>query len=301
MKRDARERRLEGRGSQVMRASLTIGGLEVAVTTPAGSLENAVAERYAPFLGAVNTPVCSLALEPCRADVDQVAPPASLVERVGKTTFRLIRPGLFGLLDLAGAGAVDVAADPCALDGVLRVLFGLLTYRHGGVMLRATTISRNGETHVFIGRPAAMLPDARRIGYDEMLTDGAVLLVPERGGWTVAAAPFWPGNSLVSTREPKLTRLWWLSPAERRLPETADLEADCLAIAEHMYLPTADGAVRRSALDVIRSLVHDVPISQLNFSKEPHAWFGRAAACAPHPGPAPFNEQNAKDSSQERL
>ena len=254
-----------------MRASLTIGGIEVALSTPAGALEALVAERYAPFLGAVEAPVCSLTLEPSSGVERPLTPDETIVERVGETTFRVGHPGLFGWFDLAGVGSVHVAADSYALDNCLRLLFGLLATRHDALMLHATSVMSNNGAHVFTG-PAGTSALTRLAGDRPVLTDGLVLVRREVVGWLAASTPFWaayqkPGPPLEST----LSHLWSLS-VEGNMTETDESGAARQAVAAYTFLPTADPDFQSAATRLAAHLAGDVPFSVLRFTGGPEAW-----------------------------
>ncbi|MCA1845732.1 MAG: hypothetical protein LC792_21560 [Actinobacteria bacterium] len=256
-----------------MRASLTIGGIEVALSASAGSLETAVAERYAPFLGAVETPVCSLTLEPSQAVEGPAAPAVSLVERVGETTFRVVHPGLFGWFDLAGAGNVHVGANPYALDNALRLLFGLLAPRHDALMLHATSVITNGGTHVFTGPAAGTSALTRLAGDRPVLTDGLVLVQRKPDGWLAASTPFWAAYDQPGpARDAKLSRLWSLLPAGAEVDGDAAVGAAQLAVMQHLYLPTAEPEIHGVALALATDLAETVPFSGLCFAGGPAAW-----------------------------
>jgi hypothetical protein len=263
-----------------MRASLTIGGIEVALSTSAGPIEAAVAERYAPFLGAVDAPVCSLTLEPAQGVESPPAPAATLVERVGETTFRVVHPGLFGWFDLAGGGSVHVSPNPYALDNALRLLFGLLAPRHDALMLHASSVISTSGTHVFTG-PAGKSALTRLAGDRPVLTDGLVLVRREPDGWLAASTPFWAAYDQPGPpRESKLSRLWSLLPPGTEVDGHAAFEVAHLAVMQHVYLPTAEPEVHHAALDLAADLAEAVPFSGLCFAGGATVWAEVDAAVA---------------------
>lgn len=255
-----------------MRASLTIGGIEVALSTSAGALEAAVAERYAPFLGAVEAPICSLTLEPSPGVERPSTPDDTIVERMGETTFRVVHPGLCGRFDLVGVGSVQVAANPYALDNCLQILFGLLAPRHDALMLYATSVISNDRAHVFIG-PAGTSTLTRLAGDRPVLTDGLVLVRRERDGWLAASTPFWAAYDKPGPpRESTLGRLWSLRCAAADVAGAPGLEDARLAVVEHTFLPTAEAETRRFALALATQFAADVPFSDLLLARDHSVW-----------------------------
>ena len=265
-----------------MRASLTIGGIEVALATAAGSsLEKVVARRYAPFLGAVEAPVCSLLLEANRRDEGVAEPAATLVERVDDTSFRVVHPGLFGVFDLKGTGVVDVGPDAYSLDSALRLLFGLLAPRHDALLLHATSVIGEDGIHVFMGgSERAVL--TRLAGSRPVLTDGLVMVRRDgRDGWLAASTPFWASYEQPGPpREGRLSRLWSLVASS--LPPAVDVEIAQATLAEHIFLPTSDLRLRDRTALLIEDVAADVPLSALRFSPGPAVW-AEVDASAPLP------------------
>lgn len=254
-----------------MRASLTVGGIEVALVISPGPLEKAVAQRYAPFLGAIEAPVCALTLEATPRDKGLLQPPTALVERVGETTFRVVRPGLPGLFDLAGAGRIDVSDHPCALDNALRLLFGLLAPRHDALMLHATSVMSNSGAHLFTGPQASIL--ANLASDRPLLTHGLVLVRREWNGWLAASTPFWANYEQPGPpRESRLNRLWSWFPLEADVIDGPDAEVSRLAVLQHLFLPTGDPEIHRIALALASDLAEAVPFSGLSFARGPVLW-----------------------------
>lgn len=246
-----------------MQASITIGGIEVALTMAPGGLEAVVAERYAPFLGAVESPVCSVVLESNRRDEGRPESAATLVERFDDTKYRLVHPGLLGLIDAEGSGIIDLVPTPWALDTALGLLFGLLAPHHDGILLRGTSVIGDDGAHVFLGasEPAvvASFDDVRAT-----LTDGLVMIRRERGGWLAASTPFWaqyqqPGPA----REDMLTRLWHMATAE-----APDAEAHEL-VGAYTFLGTADPLSCGKAAWVAKAATSEVPFSVIRFEAVP--------------------------------
>ena len=260
-----------------MRASLTITGIEVEVSVPAGPLETIVAGRYATFLGALDAPVCSLHIQPGKVPqrlLTSVGSAVPLVEREGDTTFRVAHPSFFGTLDLEGQGSLHSAADPVGLDYALRILFALLAPRHGAFMLNACGVISEGGAHVFAGPAGAGKSWVAGLAGDRpVLTDGYVMVRHQEGAWMAGSTPFWstfdqPGPP----RESKLARLWSLRPSPAVEPCPPESGAVLHTVMENAVFPLRETEARRAVLDLAVELALAVPTSKLFLDATSDVW-----------------------------
>lgn len=236
-----------------MQGSITIGDIEVALATPAGALEKAVAERYASFLGASEAPVCSLTLG-LHPGSRNLRP---MLERVGDHVFRFAQPGFSGRLDLTGEGDLHVETSPDALDSALRLVCGLLAARYGVLMLRGSSILTCGGAHIMVG------PDTTGNildGLRPVAADGLIAIAEKNGLWTAASTPFCaafePSRVPLKATVVRLSSLSPLSPGnEAALPISA--------VTDNLYLPGADERAREVIFRLAERLVADVPWSEL--------------------------------------
>ena len=242
-----------------MHASITIGGIEVAMRTPPNWLEDAIARRYAPFLGAVEAPVCSLTLEPSQ---DEYGMGVVSLERVGQNRFSFSRPGVVGCLDLAGAGSVRVDTTGIGLDDALRLLFGLLAPSHDAILIHGTTVIVKNFAHVFTG-PLGGAGISRLRPDQTILTDELVMVRKERTGWLAGSTPFRAsGEQAGMPREMKLARLWSLIGGENN-PEDPARDLAESSLFRHVLVPAADQEIHRRARELADAVASDVPLSDL--------------------------------------
>jgi hypothetical protein len=227
-----------------MQASITIGGIEVAIVTSAGSpLEKVVTERYAPFLGAVVAPVYSLVLEANRSD-------DGLADRA---------PSSF---DLSGTCVVSVAVNPLAVDNAMRLLFGTLAPQHDALLLRATGRLHEGGVHIFLGPSGTLMSPA--------LTGPQPVVLIRRGrhAWLAASTPF-PARyqGVDAPLEAELVRAWTIRN-ERKRVECCGEDLVGL-ITAHAFLPEGGHNAHVEALRLATDLVESVPFSELRLAAGP--------------------------------
>jgi hypothetical protein len=257
-----------------MRAGLTVGGIEVELQAARGPIEAALAERYAPFLGAVGEPVCSIRFEPTGATKGLPNPPMAQVKGGMGPTIAIEHHDFSATLDLEGEGTIVTASDPFTIDHAFRVLFGLLAPRHDAVMLHACGIITGGYSHVFAGQSGAGKSTlASLAGTRPLLSDEHVLVRRVGDCWTAASTPFWGSYARPGpARQAPLHTLWSL----RQWPSVEVRPGEPIAalrnVVSNAVLPSPDPDVKRAVFDIAVDLAAEVPTAELRFTPTPDVW-----------------------------
>jgi hypothetical protein len=248
-----------------VRTSLTIAGIEIELSVPASPLERLVAGRYAPFLGAVSVPVCSLRIEPAEG-LDGSSKAEVVVQRQPGPAFAVTHPGFVGALNLEGQGSLQCASSPYALDQALRALFALFAPGHGALMLHAAGVVSRSGAHVFAGPGGAGKSTVAALaGTRPVLTDGYVMIRRlADDSWLAGSTPFWSDHEAPGQpRDVRLARLWSLRPSAAVHFLPADAGGSLRLVVENMVLPTADPDYRAAALTLAFELAGAVPSCEL--------------------------------------
>lgn len=139
-----------------------------------------------------------------------------------------------GEIDLQSCRAAFFTASPraeFAVDYFLRLLYSLLAFKTGGLMLHGAGIQRAGQVAVFFGHSGSGKTTVSRLsGADAVLNDDLLLLLPDGKGWQVAATPFWnPSQVPPSVGQAPLGGLFRLVQDQRVFLQHA---SPAVAIAE---------------------------------------------------------------------
>jgi hypothetical protein len=248
-----------------MRASLTIGGIEVELSAEK-RFEGILARAYAPFLGPVASPACRLQIVMSNAfDSDQQ-------KRLAGRHVRLSHPLFRAEIDEAGHGVVFTAAKAASIDAALLAVFGLIAPSHDALLLQGSGVISGGRADVFVGGPdsgAAAL--AALAGHRPLLSSRFVLVRRLEDGWVAAGTPFGdcdPG----APRQARLRGLWGCRPWP--VIESAPLEdrAALRLVIDHAEIPSPDAASRKVAFDLAANLASAVPITDLAFEESDLVW-----------------------------
>lgn len=249
-----------------MKASLTIVGIEVALSVPSGPLETIVARRYAPFLGAVEIPVRSLVV---------LADPAldsgrhlgeAVVDRQPDGTYRVIHPGFRILMGPDGIGSVHCAPDPGTIDHALRTVFALLAPVYGSLLVEASGVLGGGGVDIFVGgAPADDPPVDSLAGCQPVPTNAYVMLHRAADGtWLAATTPFSNSqNRPGAPREARLSRIWAQRDESDSEPSAADAQATVDLLMRIAVVPGVDEAACLAVRDLALDLAAVVPLSAL--------------------------------------
>lgn len=256
-----------------MRASLTVGGIEVALSAPPGPLEAILADRYDPFLDVVHRPCCTVRFEAADGGPPSKNPPLATVAVAGSGA-RIGHPDFSAEVDLDGHGWVRTVPDPYVVDHFMRLLVSLLAPRHGALMLHACGAITGGVAHVFAGQSGSGKSTlASLAGHRPVLSDEHVLVRFVDGRWVAASTPFWGSYARPGpARRAPLARLWglrhWPTHEVRDLEPYAGLR---LALANAVLAgPQAD--LKRAAFEVAAELAAAVPSAELRFTPSESVW-----------------------------
>lgn len=247
-----------------MRASLTVGGIEVELLAERGRLEGLLTRRYAPFLGAVCDPVGAVRFQT----------PAEAADRPrAKGPVCLVPPDFSVKLDPSGSGTITTIADPFTVDDAMRHLLAHLAPQKGALLLHGSGVIIGGRAHVFIG-PAGSGSStlARLAGHRPVLTDGYIVVQRVGEQWVAAATPFWnAGTEPGPPRQAPLAGLW--------LPRASTVTEACPrgvaaadALVDNAVLAGSNPEQRALVLELAFELASTVRCTELHFQAVPAVW-----------------------------
>lgn len=256
-----------------MRAGLRVGGIEVEVRASRGPLEAILVERYAPFLGAVERPVCQIVLEPGGSKHREPRAPVAPVRGGTGRHISIEHPGFRAELDLLGHGTVQIVPDPAVVDECFRIVTALLATRCDALLLDAGGVIIHGRAHVFVGaREADTSTLAGLAGTRALLGDRCVIVRRQRGGWIAASTPFWAAPTASGAREAPLSTLWRVREASSDEVLSGDPIEAARRVLEHAVLPGPDATFREAAAAVAADLAQDVSSAELRFTPSSDVW-----------------------------
>jgi hypothetical protein len=109
--------------------------------------------------------------------------------------------GVIDLLDHRARLSFSASSPLDEIEYFLRILYALLIFRSGGVMLHAAGILRAGGVYVFFGQSGAGKSTVARFSPPEkVLNDDLLGVLPSSRGWTVHATPFWNSTQVRPNR-----------------------------------------------------------------------------------------------------
>lgn len=104
-------------------------------------------------------------------------------------------PGIKGAIDFesqSGNITLDVKRPFEAVDYCLRVVYSILAYRSGGILLHAAGIVKNAQAYLFTGHSGSGKTTIALVSEDaSVLNDDLVMLLKNENKWLVYGTPFW--------------------------------------------------------------------------------------------------------------
>lgn len=182
-------------------------------------------------------------------------------------------PGYVGFIDPARAAAVRIASDTPAnaADYFLRVVFALLAYRAGGLMINAAGVVRNGRAFLFFGHSGAgKTTVARNSPQDLILNDDLIVLMPSADGWTAHGSPFTnPTQTRPSHKSAPAAALFRLVQSPKVYVEPLE---GAYAMAELLAsIPVLNGSPE-PPLDRCQEILRAVPAYRLHLLPDASFW-----------------------------
>jgi hypothetical protein len=182
-----------------------------------------------------------------------------------------------GKIDLNARHAVIHCAttrSESALEYFLRLVYSLLAFEAGGLMLHGAGILRSGVAAVFFGHSGSGKTTVSHLsGEDAVLNDDLLFVMPEGAGWQVAATPFWnPSQMRPTLRQAPLGGLFRLVQDKRVMLCPA---SPAVAIAELISsVPVINADPRRMPLIIARlmNLNAYAPVQFLHFLPDTSFW-----------------------------
>ena len=182
-------------------------------------------------------------------------------------------PGYTGFIDTASHSSLRIASDQ-PFNGVeyfLRVVYALLCFEQGGLMLHAAGVVRNERAFLFFGRSGAGKTTAARNALDGIvLNDDLIALLPEDHGWRAYGTPFTnPTQTRPSSASAPVAGLF-------RLVQSPTLAIEPLlgarALAELLTsIPVLNGSPS-PPISRCRQLLDTIPAYKLFLRPDPSFW-----------------------------
>jgi hypothetical protein len=263
--------------------TIAIHDLAVEISGLSDGLNEAVRERYAPFLSELSPSESVIAFE---GEKDYLEPAQDLFFRIEESPtpagpilvshrFAAMRLRAQERTVLAISAPQDTAQVLNAIENCLRWRIADMALLRGGVVLHAAGLVRHSKAHVFFGHSGAGKSTVVSLSPDALLLSDDLVLVLKKGErFHAATTPFMGtlGQAVKSQGLFPLAGLYSLKQSPslglRSLP-TGLAEGALLSCCPFVW----DAGRRRDyLLPVVAELCASVGVRELSFRKEPSFW-----------------------------
>jgi hypothetical protein len=255
-------------------ATLSIGGLAVDLDSPDRELAISLAQRYRLFLTdkAADFSV-KLNFQPGRNQAGLLDLPFTF--RDGGLIYAF--PGCEARIDLPNRQAElsMLTREPLQqAEYFLRLVYALLAFEAGGLLLHAAAVVIAGRACIFLGPSGSGKSTVARLAVDfSVLNDDLVMLMPAAGGWVVHATPFWnlPGSA-AKTSQADLGGLFCLAHDRRVFLEPLTAGRGAAELIASLPVVNADPQRSGSLIQRCEAILTQFPCWRLHFLPEPSFW-----------------------------
>ena len=190
---------------------------------------------------------------------------------------RLSAPGYDGCIDLETQRAVLTLSSANPVEEVeyfLRVIYAVLAFEAGGLMVHAAGVVRNERAYVFLGHSGSGKTTVARLSEDcQVLNDDLLVLWPEQASWIVYGTPFWnPTQVKPGGQHAALTMLLRLVQDQQVSLVALSLAQAVAEMVANVPVISADAGRSQQVLQRCFSIVRSVPGYSLHFLPEPSFW-----------------------------
>lgn len=160
------------------------------------------------------------------------------------------------------------------IDYFLRMVFALLIYEAGGLMLHGAGIIRSGKALVFFGHSGSGKTTVSQLsGEENVLNDDLLMLMPGDKGWRVAATPFWnPTQVRPTARQANLGGIFRLVQDKRVFLRPARSAEALAELISAVPILNADSQRMPVILERLAQLHAGYPMQFLHFLPDDSFW-----------------------------
>ena len=156
----------------------------------------------------------------------------------------------------------------------IRVIYSLIVFRAGGILLHAAGIVQKGKAYIFLGHSGSGKTTVARLSQDKIiLSDDLVVLLPAGKRWIAHATPFWnPGDDRRFDSHAPTAGLYFLNQAKKVYLEPLNR---ALAVAEtvsNIPIISSDPEKIEELLARCDSILTKVTYHRLNFLPDKSFW-----------------------------
>jgi hypothetical protein len=255
--------------------SLSIAGLGVAIECNDQHVIDGLSDQWAAFNH--HAPKIDFIV---RVQVDATREPAApdrpLIFQTDRVEFT--SSGYAGSIDAQqSVGSLSIS-NRQPIDDVryfLRVVYALLAFRSGGLMLHAAGIVHTGRAYLFFGPSGSGKSTTVKCSPDNLaLNDDLVILMPGPAHWEVFATPFWnePQQRPNAAQHAPLAGLYRLIQDRSVYLEPIQAAQAAAEVLASTPITPLNSGYAASLLQRIEVIVQKYPVHRLHFLPDASFW-----------------------------
>lgn len=219
-------------------------------------------------------------LTPCLIIQAKVFPGNSEVPTLPKVTPERIlfeAEGYQGSIDWRAKEAdliMRVSNPLIGVDYFLRVAAAVSAFYHGGMLIHAAGVERDGKGYLFIGYSGAgKTTTARNSPLGSVLNDDLLVVYPKEGVWVAAATPFYnPTQNRPRPGSAPITKLSFLVKDQKVYLEKVPQAQALAEMVACVPVLTVEPFYLREILERSRQLLNAIPYYHLHLLPDDSYW-----------------------------
>jgi hypothetical protein len=201
--------------------------------------------------------------------------PPEIVFSPGGVHFNL--PGYEGYIDEQQGEAVLKVRSSHPIEGVeyfLRVIYALLVFREGGLLIHGAGILHKGSAYLFIGHSGSGKTTVARYSMNNLvMNDDLIIIMSEQSGWRAYSTPFWnPDQVLPTSLNAPLSVIFKLIQDQTVYLEPMSKAQSLAELVSNIPIVTADPSRNEKVLRECFNILSSIPSYKLHFLPNGSFW-----------------------------
>jgi hypothetical protein len=186
-------------------------------------------------------------------------------------------PGYEGYIDEQQGEAVLKVRSSNPIEGVeyfLRVIYALLVFREGGLLIHGAGILHKGSAYLFIGHSGSGKTTIARYSMNNLvMNDDLIIIMSEQNGWRAYSTPFWnPDQVLPTSLNAPLSVIFKLIQDQTVYLELMSKAQSLAELVSNIPIVTADPSRNEKVLRECFNILSSIPSYKLHFLPDGSFW-----------------------------
>lgn len=174
-----------------------------------------------------------------------------------------------------GEALVHKDMESADLEILIRIIFSILIFRSGGLLLHSAGIMRNEKAYIFMGHSGSGKTTITKYidAGDQILSDDLIAIKPFRSSWSAFSTPFWnPTREIPQNIGVNIEGIYQINKSRKVFKEKMGKNQAIAALLTNTPVLTSEKMLLPLVIARCREIAVDCRIYELGFRKDNTFW-----------------------------